>query len=366
MRAHAPKLSTTRNFAHKIIRKEEFNFTEEMKSFTVVIPLVKWNGQAIILAIRNGVLLIDLGLNRFVFLPNRVRLRQVSVALLLCTTLFFAQAVLVNEPRPAYHNTTVAQEEPEEAPVPFKEVEFPKEETKGDFRKAFILEKQKLIFEYTTQNGVSRLDQLSDRALLELNHKISNLFQEKVLRKADAPLHVWTYFTDTTDLHKLETSLMEQAKFHVPASIKLAQSALETGYGKRVIRNNYFGIKDKSRSSSKITTTEYYNEREFKRNRAHIIRYSKVRRNGRQMYKCTVRDHFKNYQTPWQSFRDHSLYLSKNKRYAPLFTGGKKFEAWAEKIGSSKDGGVGYATSPVYGEQLKSIIRRYHLDLLDH
>jgi len=255
---------------------------------------------------------------------------------------------------------------PMSGPVNFTEVEHTAKKPASSFRTSFVKQKQKLIFEYTASNGVSRLDQLSDSELLNLNRKISQLFKETVLPNLNIEPHVLKYFTDTIDLYKLETSLMEQAKFHVPASIKLAQSALETAWGRRVIHNNYFGIKDKTASSGKTTTSEFYNEAEFKRNRYKVISWKKVNVNGRQMYKCRINDHFKAYHTPWQSFRDHSVYLSTNRRYAPLFTGGKKFEAWAEKIGSSKDGGVGYATSPVYGNLLKSIIRKYHLDLLDH
>ena len=158
---------------------------------------------------------------------------------------------------------------------------------------------------------------------------------------------------------------MEQAKFNVPASIKLAQSALETGYGKRVINNNYFGIKDKSGNTPFSTTTEYYNDRELKRNRRKVLSKKKVFKNGKYFWQCKVKDHFISYQSPWESFRDHSRFLLENERYHPLFAGGKNYQAWADKIGSTKYGGVGYATSPLYGKLLKGIIRRYHLDLLD-
>ncbi|MGB0524549.1 MAG: glucosaminidase domain-containing protein [Flammeovirgaceae bacterium] len=159
---------------------------------------------------------------------------------------------------------------------------------------------------------------------------------------------------------------MEQVKFHVPASIKLAQSALETAYGRRVVNNNYFGIKDKTKQSSYMETTEYYTAKEVAYNKHKILSKKKVRKNGKVLYKCKVRDSFMDYHTPWQSFRAHSVYLANNKRYAPLFTNGKDYRAWADRIGSTKYGGVGYATSPIYGNLLKKIIARYNLDLLDY
>ena len=239
-------------------------------------------------------------------------------------------------------------------------------DSKATLRKRFLIEKQKLIFKYTTKAGVSRTDQLSARDLLDMNQKISELFVGLVFSKLNPAPHVNRFFTDTTDLDKLETALMEQAKFHVPASITLAQAALETSYGRRVIHNNYFGIKDKSSSTSRSTTTEYYTAKEAKRNAHKIISKKLIKSNGKTYYKCLVKDHFMAYRSPWASFRAHSVFLASNSRYYKLFTGGKNYEAWADKIGSSKHGGVGYATSPLYGNLLKSIISRYHLDLLDH
>lgn len=239
-------------------------------------------------------------------------------------------------------------------------------ELSGKLEDQFMVRKQLLVTRYLLEQKVSRLDQLSNKQLLELNHQISTLFKELILGNLPVEPHVLAFFTDTTALRMLETSLMEQAKFHVPASIKLAQAALETAYGKRVIHNNYFGIKDKRAQSAQITTTEYYTPREKEYNQNKIISSKRVRVNGRVLYKCKVRDHFVNYQTPWESFRAHSEFLHQNPRYAPLFARGKNYEAWADKIGSTKYGGVGYATSPIYGELLKKIIRRYKLYLLDH
>lgn len=230
----------------------------------------------------------------------------------------------------------------------------------------FQIERQLIVTDYLIEEKVTRVDQLESEKLIELNGKIADLFKVYVLDQMQAPPHVYSFFTSTVPLKKIETALMEQAKFHVPASITLAQAALETGYGKRVIGNNYFGVKDKSRKTIPITTTEYYTKEEYKRNKGIIVSSQKVRRNGKVLYKCTVKDSFAEYKSPWESFRAHSLFLNKQKRYAPLFTQGRDYASWADMIGSTKYGGVGYATSPLYGELLKKIIKRYHLDLLDY
>lgn len=230
----------------------------------------------------------------------------------------------------------------------------------------FQIERQLIVTDFLIEGKVTRVDQLKSESLINLNAKIADLFKVNILDQMQAPPHVYAFFTSSVPLKKIETALMEQAKFHVPASITLAQAALETGYGKRVIGNNYFGVKDKSRKTTPITTTEYYNKEEYKRNKEIIVSSQKVKRNGKVLYKCTVKDSFAEYKSPWESFRAHSLFLNKQKRYAPLFTQGRDYASWANMIGSTKYGGVGYATSPLYGELLKKIIKRYHLDLLDY
>lgn len=240
------------------------------------------------------------------------------------------------------------------------------EKVLNNYREAFLVKKQMIASQYLIREKASRIDQLSSQSLLAMNKEISDLFTELIIRKQEMPAHVLKYFIDTTAVDKLETALMEQAKYHVPASIKLAQAALETAYGRRVVGNNYFGIKDKTGKVPVMETIEYYNASELKINKHKILSKEKVNKNGKTLYKCRVKDSFMAYSTPWASFRAHSLFLANNKRYHALFTGGKDYRAWAERIGSTKYGGVGYATSPVYGELLKKIIRRYHLDLLDY
>ncbi len=230
----------------------------------------------------------------------------------------------------------------------------------------FVVAKQMLLAQALVKARVSRLDQLKDQELLALHRRIAHLFREKILYASGAPAHAIAFFADTSALHVIETALMEQVKFHVPASVKLAQAALETAYGKRVIGNNYFGIKSKNRSGQTFTTTEYYTAEELAHNRDKILDYKPVTINNRSLYRCRIQDRFYAYPTAWASFRAHSEFLHAHTRYAPLFRKGKNFEAWADAIGSSQYGGVGYATSPLYGELLKKIIRRYHLDLLDH
>ncbi|MEH0157567.1 glucosaminidase domain-containing protein [Limibacter armeniacum] len=238
--------------------------------------------------------------------------------------------------------------------------------TAKDSREKFTVQKQLILSRFLIESKVSRTDQLSDEKLLDLNREVSELFIKEMMIDPSIPKHVYQFFAAEYPLRKIETALMEQTKYHVPASITLAQAALETGYGNRVINNNFFGIKDKDKQTTPIYTTEYYTHRELQYNQHKVVSSSEVLKGGRKLYKCLVKDSFASYKTPWESFRSHSIFLNQSKRYSPLFTNGRDYKAWAEKIGSTKYGGVGYATSPIYGELLKKIIKRYNLDLLDY
>ncbi|MCS7005503.1 MAG: glucosaminidase domain-containing protein [Cytophagales bacterium] len=344
-----------------------------MKNFRINLP-VKYQGESIYLGGNAELLKLGWGRNEYIFIVNTRIL--FSLLLLILLTLIF---VIV---RFSFFNTTFVRVDSDASCIvtPVQEhedvvgyfIDYFEEKKERELevnkkflKEKFVIEKQLLITKFLLEEKVSRPDQLSDASKLKLARQISELFIKTILSNWDVEPHVYRYFTDEEELRKIETAIIEQIKFHVPASVTLAQSALETGYGKRVINNNYFGIKDQSGKNVPIITTEYYNEKEFQANQDKIVSYTTLKKNNQILYKCVVRDSFASYSTAWESFRAHSLYLSQNPRYAPLFTAGKNYEAWAERIGSTKYGGVGYATSPLYGEILKRIIRRYQLHLLD-
>lgn len=228
----------------------------------------------------------------------------------------------------------------------------------------FLVKRHAMVSSALIEEKVARLELLPINALLVLNRSIVLLFKKEVLQNINVPKHVLTFLTDTTDLDKLATALMEQVKFHIPASITLAQAAVETGYGKHVPNNNYFGIKGRKVSGSQYTW-EYFTPEELKQFKGDIISVKQLYKNGKLLFKCRIRDHFKNFDSPWESFRAHSLVLSERKRYSPLFVNGKNYKEWALTIGSTKFGGVGYATAPEYGNTLISVIERNYLHLLD-
>lgn len=133
-----------------------------------------------------------------------------------------------------------------------------------------------------------------------------------------------------------ELAVEEMRRYHIPASITLAQGLLESGAGQSTLArksNNHFGIKCGSDWSGKT------------------VRHDDDARN-----EC-----FRAYKHPRQSYEDHSKFLAGRPRYASLFKLKiTDYKGWARGLKKA-----GYATNPRYAEQLIGIIELYDLHQYD-
>ena len=132
-----------------------------------------------------------------------------------------------------------------------------------------------------------------------------------------------------------DIAIEQMHKYHIPASITLAQGLLESGAGRSELArkaNNHFGIKCHSWDGKKI--------------------YHDDDKKG----EC-----FRVYKSARDSYEDHSIFLSTGSRYEFLFKYAETdYVAWARGLKRA-----GYATSPTYADKLIEIIERYNLDQYD-
>ncbi len=137
-------------------------------------------------------------------------------------------------------------------------------------------------------------------------------------------------------------AMEDMAAYGIPASIKLAQSIVESNWGQsRLAReaNNYFGIKCKSWWDGETIALE-----DDDRDAA-----------GRLVPSC-----FRKYDSPEASFRDHTWFLLQD-RYQQLFQLDiLDYRGWAEGLQR-----MGYATNPHYAELLIRTIEKYDLQRYD-
>lgn len=122
----------------------------------------------------------------------------------------------------------------------------------------------------------------------------------------------------------------------VPASVTLAQAALETGWGAATIGDakNLFGIKGTGPAGSiTVPTREYIN--------------------GQYV---TVQGTFRKYHTWRESIDDHARLLTTAPRYRNCMAYKNDPDQFARELQKA-----GYATSPTYASKLISIMRQYNL-----
>lgn len=107
----------------------------------------------------------------------------------------------------------------------------------------------------------------------------------------------------------------------------IAQSALETGYGRSAPGNNYFGIKSHGQSGgNNLATTEVINGRSVR-----------------------VNDSFRAYDSPRESALGYADFINRNPRYQKL----KSAQGLDSQIAAL--GASGYATDPDYAAKIASI-----------
>jgi LysM repeat protein len=134
-----------------------------------------------------------------------------------------------------------------------------------------------------------------------------------------------------------DLAMKEMARVGIPASITLAQGILESNNGNSTLAtkgNNHFGIKCHDWTGKKI-----FHDDDAK-------------------HEC-----FRSYDSPYESYMDHSQFLSTRSRYAGLFElKPHDYRGWAKGLKSA-----GYATAPKYANLLIKIIEEnelYHFDVL--
>ncbi len=137
-------------------------------------------------------------------------------------------------------------------------------------------------------------------------------------------------------LRYAQVAVDEMKRSGVPASITLAQGILESNSGNSTLArtaNNHFGIK----CHNDWNGEKVYHDDDHKN-------------------EC-----FRKYNTPDQSFRDHSDFIAGKQRYARLFElKTTDYKGWANGLKE-----YGYATDRNYAARLIDIIERYNLNRFD-
>ena len=136
-----------------------------------------------------------------------------------------------------------------------------------------------------------------------------------------------------------ESAKQVEAKLNIPFEVVIAQAALETGWGKKVITtdqgnssNNLFNIKADSRWSGEKTSVDTL---EFEQ--------------GAMVKK---REPFRVYDSVAQSVNDYVKFLSSNERYKPALAQSSDVEQFLHGLQRA-----GYATDPNYAQKIMGTLK---------
>ena len=140
-----------------------------------------------------------------------------------------------------------------------------------------------------------------------------------------------------------------EAKTGVPALVIMAQAALESGWGSAAPGNMFFGVKDSdglNGNEQLLLTTEYLDNP----NKKFPVVVSVIQV-GKKLWKYRVKDWFRKYSTPEESFTDHANLFLTRVRYANAMRVRQDPYKFASEIHRA-----GYATDPEYTTKLHKLI----------
>ena len=144
-----------------------------------------------------------------------------------------------------------------------------------------------------------------------------------------------------------------ETKTGISAIAILAQAALESEWGEHAPGNMFFGVKDTdgvNGNEQLCITTEYSRRSDLKF--PEIISITPYTKNNQKYFKYKVKDYFRKYDSPEQSFTDHTQFFFENSRYAKALTVKSEPYKFIDEIAKA-----GYATAPSYAETLKSVAK---------
>jgi flagellum-specific peptidoglycan hydrolase FlgJ len=173
-----------------------------------------------------------------------------------------------------------------------------------------------------------------DKSALALEAALADVFPEQAKEQEDKPNKIKPTgrYKDKAAFIAAITPAAEAAaaKLNIDPKIIIAQSALETGWGKSVKGNSYFGIK--AHGSDKTVEFDTHEE-----DAAGLMRKQK--------------DSFRAYDNLDASVAGYADFIANNPRYKPML----EAETTEEQITAL--GESGYATDSKYGDKIRSIVK---------
>lgn len=149
-----------------------------------------------------------------------------------------------------------------------------------------------------------------------------------------------------------ESAFMVEKQTGIPAIAILAQAALESGWGKKAIGNNLFGIKYNPKVNSKfqeVLTPEFFENRKDFENKGWNIASVEYHLSIHK-FRVMLYAKFADYETIEEGFLAHAKLLQ-TERYKPAMQYAHDPKEFLKKVWE-----CGYATDPYYGKKMSDMV----------
>lgn len=105
---------------------------------------------------------------------------------------------------------------------------------------------------------------------------------------------------------------------NIPAEAILVRCAIETGWAGSVKNNNFFGIKDTDGINGNEALVDTYEDMSTPNAKFPVIK--SIKQISAKVWRYFIKDYFRKYATPYESFLDFALFLKRNSRYSSCLT----------------------------------------------
>jgi len=151
--------------------------------------------------------------------------------------------------------------------------------------------------------------------------------------------HANPHYVDAFITMALPVARQVKTKWGVPIAVLIAQAAEESGWGRKVVNNAYFGIKGRTSDGGSVSFPTH-----------EVV-------NGKSVGELGT---FRAYKSFADAADDYGRFLSTNPRTRYAFTFKNDPVRFAQAIANA-----GYATNPNYGKDLIAIIHSHNLAQYD-
>lgn len=109
-------------------------------------------------------------------------------------------------------------------------------------------------------------------------------------------------------------AIQVQKEENIPFEVILVRSSIESGWGEHSPGNMFFGVKDTDGINGNEQLLDTYEDMYTPTAKFPVIK--SIKQLSAKVWRYFVKDYFRKYNTPYESFKDFAVFLKRNSRYS--------------------------------------------------